>query len=77
MKRPLTRAQIIKMIIQDPPSNVSTFAKKIGCSRRAIAHVIKELEARGLIAPRTRMDRFLWDQALAEILDEFETEHEN
>jgi DNA-binding transcriptional regulator YhcF (GntR family) len=64
------------MIIKDPPSNVRAFAKKIGCSGKAIAHIVKELETAGLIAPRARGDLFLWDQALAEVRDELEAEND-
>jgi predicted transcriptional regulator len=64
MKKPHTRDQVIEMIIANPPSNASEFARKIGISKRIIAHVIKELETAGIIEPRRHRDRFLWDEAI-------------
>jgi predicted transcriptional regulator len=69
MKRSLTHAQIIEMIIANPPSNITKFAREIGCSRRAIANVVRRLEAEGVIGPRRRDRNFLWEQALEEVLN--------
>jgi len=68
-KRALSRTEIIEMIIAKPPTNIDTFAREVGCSRRIIAHVVKELEAAGVIAPRPRSNRFLWEEALEEVLN--------
>lgn len=68
MNRPLTHIQIIEMIIANPPSNITVFARKVGCPRRVMHRIVRELEAAGMIPPRQHSRSFLWEQALEDVL---------